>query len=102
TSAALRAIHSFPTRRSSDLSVAAGEKIDLFAGLLPSILAHDSHEHAEDFHVVSEDRLHRLVRRLKADPVPFLEDSLERGATVIRSEEHTSELQSPDHLVCRL
>src|SRR5207244_10959678 len=23
-------------------------------------------------------------------------------ATVIRSEEHTSELQSPDHLVCRL
>src|SRR5258708_30189640 len=24
------------------------------------------------------------------------------GATVVRSEEHTSELQSPDHLVCRL
>src|SRR5258708_13750854 len=25
-----------------------------------------------------------------------------RGRTAIRSEEHTSELQSPDHLVCRL
>src|SRR5215216_5532021 len=25
-----------------------------------------------------------------------------RGATTARSEEHTSELQSPDHLVCRL
>src|SRR5258708_17840496 len=24
------------------------------------------------------------------------------GGTVLRSEEHTSELQSPDHLVCRL
>src|SRR5258708_15500000 len=24
------------------------------------------------------------------------------NATVLRSEEHTSELQSPDHLVCRL
>src|SRR5207244_7621543 len=25
-----------------------------------------------------------------------------RGGEVLRSEEHTSELQSPDHLVCRL
>src|SRR5258708_25587105 len=25
-----------------------------------------------------------------------------RGEVVLRSEEHTSELQSPDHLVCRL
>src|SRR5438552_8066710 len=25
-----------------------------------------------------------------------------RAASVVRSEEHTSELQSPDHLVCRL
>src|SRR5258708_17545555 len=27
---------------------------------------------------------------------------LPRGALISRSEEHTSELQSPDHLVCRL
>src|SRR5947208_7833845 len=27
---------------------------------------------------------------------------IELGALVLRSEEHTSELQSPDHLVCRL
>src|SRR5258708_24486453 len=26
----------------------------------------------------------------------------EQGKSVVRSEEHTSELQSPDHLVCRL
>src|SRR5258708_29358734 len=29
-------------------------------------------------------------------------EAVERGATEVRSEEHTSELQSPDHLVCRL
>src|SRR5258708_39553926 len=44
-----------------------------------------------------------LVDRLDdADLVPELlqpEDVLEDGP---RSEEHTSELQSPDHLVCRL
>src|SRR5258708_36644353 len=28
--------------------------------------------------------------------------SLSTDETIIRSEEHTSELQSPDHLVCRL
>src|SRR5258708_24753982 len=27
---------------------------------------------------------------------------LHEGASALRSEEHTSELQSPDHLVCRL
>src|SRR5258708_21573557 len=32
-----------------------------------------------------------------------LVQAIERGSeAVIRSEEHTSELQSPDHLVCRL
>src|SRR5947208_12306337 len=28
--------------------------------------------------------------------------ALHGGAVLVRSEEHTSELQSPDHLVCRL
>src|SRR5258708_19861955 len=30
------------------------------------------------------------------------ERELERALAAVRSEEHTSELQSPDHLVCRL
>src|SRR5258708_14428786 len=30
------------------------------------------------------------------------ESNPERKAALLRSEEHTSELQSPDHLVCRL
>src|SRR5215216_8132778 len=36
---------------------------------------------------------HRLDQRLRARPA---------GRDPDRSEEHTSELQSPDHLVCRL
>src|SRR5438552_14290726 len=31
-----------------------------------------------------------------------LDGTLADGTQVVRSEEHTSELQSPDHLVCRL
>src|SRR5258708_2156957 len=31
-----------------------------------------------------------------------LSDILEQAGVTMRSEEHTSELQSPDHLVCRL
>src|SRR5258708_10994734 len=42
----------------------------------------------------SRSRFQGLGRRIQAD------HSTRRGG--LRSEEHTSELQSPDHLVCRL
>src|SRR5258708_24829205 len=35
-------------------------------------------------------------------PAPIEQIARITSGTVIRSEEHTSELQSPDHLVCRL
>src|SRR5258708_36648827 len=38
-----------------------------------------------------------LVRRIAVQ-----HRSMDRCCTAMRSEEHTSELQSPDHLVCRL
>src|SRR5258708_24764543 len=41
----------------------------------------------------------RRVHRLPLEDQPGLEDE---GRARARSEEHTSELQSPDHLVCRL
>src|SRR5205809_4745234 len=65
-----RDLHSFPTRRSSDLAVAAHppRKLVLFEG---KIVAQDG---------------------------AFISTSI----TVARSEEHTSELQSRLHLVCRL
>src|SRR5207244_8115245 len=34
--------------------------------------------------------------------LPFASLGVAVSCTVLRSEEHTSELQSPDHLVCRL
>src|SRR5258708_20598484 len=49
-----------------------------------------------------------LKALLDADPASLPEDAAEQvralfgSASSKRSEEHTSELQSPDHLVCRL
>src|SRR5438876_12230814 len=63
-----RDLHSFPTRRSSDLN------------------AHPEGEAADFFGVVVNEAIDRGHGR-------------SRG---LRSEEHTSELQSPVHLVCRL
>src|SRR5258708_21143688 len=43
----------------------------------------------------------RVSQRLDSD-AGYLRASRSRSGTSRRSEEHTSELQSPDHLVCRL
>src|SRR3712207_8711619 len=43
-----------------------------------------------------------LARRLGAEMAARLEPSYPRGNPVARSEEHTSELQSRQYLVCRL
>src|SRR5207244_13624237 len=75
----LPVLHSFPTRRSSDLlSVYLRIPIDPANQSPPA-----SRERAAK--TVTEPRLRRWSTRLRS-----------------RSEEHTSELQSPDHLVCRL
>src|SRR5438552_13279375 len=74
-------LHSFPTRRSSDLDVgdlAQRERLQVIDALL------------EELPLPVDDEIHHLQHRLTS--------LLDR----LRSEEHTSELQSPDHLVCRL
>src|SRR5258708_22350195 len=51
--------------------------------------------HTGPFRIIEKGRIaHRSIERLPQDA-----DALGRQ---VRSEEHTSELQSPDHLVCRL
>src|SRR5207244_12897877 len=70
-------LHSFPTRRSSDLAP---------QGLLDGV---GRREHVAHVGVL------RLGQRRRHT------DGHDVGLTQ-RSEEHTSELQSPDHLVCRL
>src|SRR5687768_17759207 len=81
----------FPTRRSSDLPVAVQA------------------EAAADSPVVIQPAGHGLVRkerhRLAQPPVRRGQHETDRGLIAelpARSEEHTSELQSRLHLVCRL
>src|SRR5207244_12348521 len=81
-----RALHSFPTRRSSDLwrsAFAADASADA-AATARALRAADRQRHEQA----------RLA--LVAVGHHSRDDGLRR------SEEHTSELQSPDHLVCRL
>src|SRR5258708_31820979 len=47
-------------------------------------------------------RQHSQQAHLESDPRFGRHGHVARTADRIRSEEHTSELQSPDHLVCRL
>src|SRR5688500_20168421 len=73
-SAANLYLHSFPTRRSSDLEERAG-------------VVHD--------HLVGE-------RSREREGAAIVGHVTATGELVHRSEEHTSELQSPCNLVCRL
>src|SRR5258708_5960029 len=43
-----------------------------------------------------------LVQRAAPQELDAAADHQEQIVEIVRSEEHTSELQSPDHLVCRL
>src|SRR5438552_11839929 len=57
-----------------------------YTTLFRSPFVHRDHVAATALHTVGVDRGHQVLEVRNA----------------IRSEEHTSELQSPDHLVCRL
>src|SRR5207253_11233974 len=80
-------LHSFPTRRSSDL---------VQATVLSSsdIHAHNTFEHPRALEPSSE--------KLAAGGSPMTYRFAPASVTRLRSEEHTSELQSRGHLVCRL
>src|SRR5688500_19375819 len=78
----LPSLHSFPTRRSSDLP------------------EHDEGER-QLAEVVEVTRLEQ-VRHRRLSGEEGADDDSERQRRQSRSEEHTSELQSPCNLVCRL
>src|SRR5207253_10947012 len=96
-----RDLHSFPTRRSSDLEV-EGTNADhshQLAGLLEPVVLSQLGD--ADWQVAVavqllpvDDDVVRAVHRAELELLAVLE--------VDRSEEHTSELQSRGHLVCRL
>src|SRR5207244_11634916 len=88
---------SFPTRRSSDLALYANDTI--CASLTPA-----------GFSVkLPEDSRTALLQKCRGTPLRYFKGAPIKKEYVVlsvsiasRSEEHTSELQSPDHLVCRL
>src|SRR5207244_5920180 len=84
----------FPTRRSSDLAESAAELQRLPIHDLPFVVRHrEATDLPGDLGESSSERPGlRMRRRVLVIHRPHPP----------RSEEHTSELQSPDHLVCRL
>src|SRR5207244_11111768 len=92
----LQYLLSFPTRRSSDL------RSDLYAlgATLHRLLTH--HDAANNKPSIFS---FPAVRALRPDISPAFDQIVMKALAPNleqRSEEHTSELQSPDHLVCRL
>src|SRR5207253_11045394 len=99
---ALCSAPSFPTRRSSDLMRLGVLETPLFSRLLeerriervPVVMLFERHW--------KEVILSALVALATQAPVYlFTSFALAYGTTRLRSEEHTSELQSRGHLVCR-
>src|SRR5439155_21227999 len=87
-----RDLHSFPTRRSSDLEAIGGATAATpFSALIR--LAQSSASHSG---IISARDLQCQTSRR------FLICLQSSGTAAPRSEEHTSELQSRGHLVCRL
>src|SRR5207253_10776794 len=95
-SATLRHSHSFPTRRSSDLAVRTCE----------SVIQKQSHyekaypRQLRPSQTNSHGGTHQMMRSQHA--LNAQRNLLPNLYHALRSEEHTSELQSRGHLVCRL
>src|SRR5438552_525930 len=95
-------LHSFPTRRSSDLPMAAGRAGpgpgDLDAPGCHRACPWPERRHPHGCHRRPAGQRRAPVQRDRAD----LQHDPDPGHLAgDRSEEHTSELQSPDHIVCR-
>src|SRR5205814_4129563 len=93
----LRTLHPFPTRRSSDL----GKLAEIFVHLLQAGSVFELGLFLRNRLILT---LEKLLGGLPPRPeVVFVEDhEIPLDLVEPRSEEHTSELQSLRHLVCRL
>src|SRR5690606_40560747 len=94
-----RDLHSFPTRRSSDLNTpkALANRKTVSARLAAGSVTSNPWTSAdtENFSMAPVLKLRRVNSRVRTARVIT-------GVVIGRSEEHTSELQSRENLVCRL
>src|SRR5690606_41597783 len=93
----LRPLPPFPTRRSSDLARLAAQQIDLAVAI--TVGTFDDHHPVQRRHRTRQGRDAHVAQPLlrsvfRAERHGVLQQH--------RSEEHTSELQSRENLVCRL
>src|SRR5690606_42151997 len=95
-------LHPFPTRRSSDLGVFTPKK-ELSTVLCETMLRYTNQYYAIGNTQKATESFQKLTRR-----VDSLDAALKYYNTILaqtkdqnRSEEHTSELQSRENLVCR-
>src|SRR5207253_8947872 len=95
SSCELRDLHSFPTRRSSDLMAKYHASLEPVEAMYERELARQT-ELAE----IRQELYERGT--LSASDVQQGRRALVKAQKDVRSEEHTSELQSRGHLVCRL
>src|SRR5207302_5907195 len=91
---------SFPTRRSSDLRIES-YFLDGAAGKIEALL--EEPEWGEPREACLVCHPHPLYGGTMHNKVVYrMARALRRSGSVVRSEEHTSELQSRENLVCRL
>src|SRR5690606_40912343 len=91
-----RDLHSFPTRRSSDLGMPLGE--------IRSALVRDLRSARSEMEALLAQTVELAEQVLDGDDEDIVVTGQNRliGLQDLRSEEHTSELQSRENLVCRL
>src|SRR5690606_39716673 len=96
-----RAVRTFPTRRSSDL---AWSRLEARHDLVDAIqFEHEVLERAPGSAVAADGRRRQRAARPQLGPrLQEAGDMLFLEVPRCRSEEHTSELQSRENLVCRL
>src|SRR5207253_11093103 len=99
---ALLHLHSFPTRRSSDLPVAVTRSHPAATPMGWDRFAELCRRPATAVYALGGMRVEQLpqVRAVGAHGLAMISGIWE-AADIGRSEEHTSELQSRGHLVCR-
>src|SRR5207249_9991093 len=95
SSGARHGVTDFPTRRSSDLMTWKCAVVNIpFGGAKGGVIC--------DPHQLSQGELERITRRYTAEILDYIGPERDVPAPDMRSEEHTSELQSRFDLVCRL